>query len=158
MRIQTDIAIIGAGPAGTMAALSLAKLGLQSSLFDKAVFPRDKICGDALSGKVVEVFRKLDPGLVDRIAADPAHLGSWGVNFVAPNTNNLRVPFRKDYDTSGEAQGFIAKRVDFDNLLVNEVKRTNLCDLHEGIALTDFSRKDDQWVLRDKSNDTEVRA
>ncbi|HHG85370.1 MAG TPA: FAD-binding protein, partial [Bacteroidetes bacterium] len=46
--LQTEVCIIGAGPGGTTAALALAKRGIPSLLVDRAVFPRDKICGDAL--------------------------------------------------------------------------------------------------------------
>ena len=45
-----DVIIVGAGPAGTTAALYAHRLELKCILLDKAVFPRDKICGDALSG------------------------------------------------------------------------------------------------------------
>ena len=48
-----DVIIVGAGPAGSAAALYAHRLGLNCILLDKAVFPRDKICGDALSGKSV---------------------------------------------------------------------------------------------------------
>ena len=55
-----DVIIVGAGPAGTSAALYAHRLGLNCILLDKAVFPRDKICGDALSGKSVRIMRELD--------------------------------------------------------------------------------------------------
>lgn len=157
--IKTDVCIIGAGPGGATAALSLAKLGIPCLLVDKAVFPRDKICGDALSGKVVEVFRKLDPSLVDRIAAEETHLGSWGVTFVAPNTNSLRVPFRKSFDKdTEEAPGFIAKRLDFDNFLLEECRRYPSIEIMEGTALTNFKREDDRWYLSDKAGEVNISA
>ena len=43
-----DVLIIGAGPAGSAAARSLALRGLKVVLADRASFPRDKVCGDAL--------------------------------------------------------------------------------------------------------------
>ena len=55
-----DVIIVGAGPAGSTAALYAHKLGLNCILLDKAVFPRDKICGDALSGKSVRLMRELN--------------------------------------------------------------------------------------------------
>jgi flavin-dependent dehydrogenase len=58
--IQTDICVLGAGPGGVAAALKLAKLGIPCTLIDKAIFPRDKICGDAISGKVVYAFNRID--------------------------------------------------------------------------------------------------
>ena len=55
-----DVIIVGAGPSGTSAALYANRLGLKAILLDKSSFPRDKICGDALSGKTVRVLRDLD--------------------------------------------------------------------------------------------------
>ena len=55
-----DAIIIGGGPAGASAALYAHKYGLKTIILDKAIFPRDKICGDALSGKTVRYLRELD--------------------------------------------------------------------------------------------------
>lgn len=46
---RVDVAIVGAGPAGAATALFLSGRGLQVLLLDRAVFPRDKVCGEALS-------------------------------------------------------------------------------------------------------------
>jgi hypothetical protein len=40
-----DVCIVGAGPAGATCSYYLAKAGLKVILFDKAHFPRDKVCG-----------------------------------------------------------------------------------------------------------------
>src|SRR5688572_26320535 len=117
--IYTDVLITGAGPAGASAALFLAKKGIACVVADKMKFPRDKICGDALSGKVVEVLNKLNPLLVDELKHNDNFLGSWGVTFVAPNGEALRVPF-KTKKGNNTAPGFIAKRLDFDNWLVEK--------------------------------------
>ena len=44
-----DVAIAGAGPAGSLAALMLARAGLRVRLFDRSKFPRHKLCGDTLN-------------------------------------------------------------------------------------------------------------
>ncbi len=44
-----DVIIIGAGPAGSCAACTAAQTGLQVLLLDKAVFPRNKVCGCCLA-------------------------------------------------------------------------------------------------------------
>ena len=54
-----DVVIVGGGPAGTTAALYANRLGLNTIIVDKSIWPRDKICGDALSGKVVDVLKDL---------------------------------------------------------------------------------------------------
>ena len=44
-----DVVVVGAGPAGTAAAIHLARAGRDVLLVDKATFPRDKCCGDGLT-------------------------------------------------------------------------------------------------------------
>ena len=50
-----DVVIIGAGPSGSNAAISYKKLNpdLKIALVDKAIFPRDKSCGDAFGPGVI---------------------------------------------------------------------------------------------------------
>lgn len=151
------IAIIGAGPGGAATALFLAQKGIKSIVLDKATFPRDKICGDALSGKVVEVLNRYDPNMVDQLAEKPTHLPCWGVTFVAPNREALPIPFKLDYggETQTErAPGFIAKRLDFDNFLIEEVRRRDEIDLREGVTLKTFSKTDKGYRLETDTGDT----
>src|SRR5262245_66319580 len=46
---MVDVLIAGAGPAGSLAALRLARAGARVLLVDRARFPRDKLCGDTLN-------------------------------------------------------------------------------------------------------------
>lgn len=65
-----DVIIVGAGPSGTSCALTLRKAGLKVALIDKAEFPRDKVCGDAIPGRAVKLLAELDPKF---LAAFPPH-------------------------------------------------------------------------------------
>ncbi|MGH9149194.1 MAG: FAD-dependent oxidoreductase, partial [Acidimicrobiales bacterium] len=47
--ITADVAVVGGGPAGAAAAISLARAGRDVVLLDRARFPRDKSCGDGLT-------------------------------------------------------------------------------------------------------------
>ncbi len=51
-----DVAVIGAGPAGSAAAYFLARGGLHVILLDKFDFPRDKTCGDGLTPRALSVL------------------------------------------------------------------------------------------------------
>jgi flavin-dependent dehydrogenase len=52
-----DVAIAGAGPAGAFAATILARAGLRVRVFDRARFPRHKLCGDTLNPGALTVLR-----------------------------------------------------------------------------------------------------
>lgn len=56
---QTDVAIIGAGPAGSTLAALLARRGVRVALFDRDLFPRDKLCGEFLSYDALPVLAPL---------------------------------------------------------------------------------------------------
>src|SRR5262245_28986553 len=46
---EFDVAIVGAGPAGSSTAITLVRQGFSVALIDRAIFPRDKLCGDFLN-------------------------------------------------------------------------------------------------------------
>jgi geranylgeranyl reductase family protein len=62
-----DVVVVGAGPAGSAAAICLARAGRRVLLLDRARFPRDKVCGDALIPDALRCLAKL--GLVDEVRA-----------------------------------------------------------------------------------------
>ena len=58
-RPRFDAVVVGAGPAGSVAALALARGGARVALADKASFPRDKACGDLVGPRGVQVLADL---------------------------------------------------------------------------------------------------
>ena len=56
---DVDLLILGAGPAGTSAAIRARQRGLSVLIADKAAFPRDKICGDGLTTNALRYLRLL---------------------------------------------------------------------------------------------------
>jgi flavin-dependent dehydrogenase len=62
-----DVAIVGAGPAGSSAAIALARRGVRVALFEAHSFPHDKLCGEFLSPECGDLVGALD--LCDRIQA-----------------------------------------------------------------------------------------
>lgn len=147
--MSNEIAIIGGGPGGVAAALALAKAGVPCTLLEKATFPRDKVCGDAISGKVVATLNRIDPSIMARFDGHPAQVGSWGVSFVAPNRKVLRVPFQREYDSTRDTPpGYISKRIDFDHFLWQEAQHHPLITAVEGYAVDQLLRTGEHWIIR----------
>jgi menaquinone-9 beta-reductase len=61
-RPNVDAVVVGAGPAGSVAALVLAQAGVRVRLIDRATFPRDKLCGDTLNPGSLSILDRLSRG------------------------------------------------------------------------------------------------
>jgi geranylgeranyl reductase family protein len=88
-----DVLVVGAGPAGSIAALVLARAGASVALLDKAQFPRDKACGDFIGPRGLQVLTDLGlpvpPGLD---VGDMAVVGPTGRRVVLPCFNGVTYP------------------------------------------------------------------
>ena len=70
---ETDVLVVGAGPAGSAAAAWLARAGVDVVLADAATYPRDKTCGDGLTPRAVHELSRL--GLEDWLRAHTVNQG-----------------------------------------------------------------------------------
>lgn len=158
--LTTDICIVGAGPGGAGTALKLSYLGISSVLIDKATFPRDKICGDAISGKVTTLLNRLDPDILGRFhAMTSQQVDVWGIKFAAPNGQDIDVPFSTNFNKEVDtAPGYVSRRVDFDNFLIDEVNRRDNIDFRDNTEIAEYERTDDGWLIKDKSGDLTIKC
>ena len=65
MEVKVDVAILGAGPAGSTLGALLASRGASVALIDRGTFPRDKVCGEFLSYDALPLMERL--GISDEI-------------------------------------------------------------------------------------------
>jgi geranylgeranyl reductase family protein len=72
--LDTDVLVVGAGPAGSSAAAWAARSGLDVMLVDAEVFPRDKPCGDGLTPRAIAELHEL--GLEDWLGG---RVTNWGL-------------------------------------------------------------------------------
>jgi len=147
--ISTPVFIAGAGPAGASAALKLNSLGIPCTIIDKATFPRDKICGDALSGKVMLNLSRIHPHLIEHFYNSAWKEGSWGIKFIAPNGRSIAIPFlNKEEGGSGIAPGFVVKRLDFDNFLAEQLREAPLVKFMESCTMELAVRENGGFAIR----------
>lgn len=86
--VSCDVLVVGAGPAGSACARTLAAAGREVLLVDQHDFPRDKVCGDGLIPDANAALRRL--GVYDEVMAlaQPAR----HVRCVAPRGGFVDVP------------------------------------------------------------------
>jgi flavin-dependent dehydrogenase len=103
-----DAVVVGAGPAGSIAALVLARAGARVALADKASFPRDKACGDLVGPRGVQLLAELGVHVPD------AGQGS-DLLAVGPSGRASRLPAFPGRDYAGH--GVVVPRLVFDDAL-----------------------------------------
>lgn len=117
---QVDAVVVGAGPAGCAAAISLARAGREVLLLDKAAFPRDKTCGDLIGVRALAWARTL--GISEETVAPYARLDGVMVTAderlldLTPTTRWGRLPLRN-------SDARVIPRMVFDQALVEAAER-----------------------------------
>jgi geranylgeranyl reductase family protein len=121
-KLDTKVIIIGAGPAGAGTSIYLTQAGIPHVIIEKETFPRDKVCGDACSGKTAFVLRKANPAWLQEIFAQGENfMPSYGIVFVAPNGKSLNIPYNPNRVPGEQAPGFTTPRMVFDNFLFEKL-------------------------------------
>jgi geranylgeranyl reductase family protein len=103
-----DVLVVGAGPAGSIAALVLARGGARVALVDKASFPRDKACGDLVGPRGVQLLHDLGVTVPDII-----RVGDMVV--VGPTGRRVNLPCFPGQTYPDHA--WAVRRVEFDAVL-----------------------------------------
>src|ERR1041385_5532715 len=114
---EYDAIVVGAGPGGSAAAISLAQAGWRVLLLDKATFPRDKVCGDMVSPRSQRVLRELGClQAVERLCSNRVASGVFyldGEQFMAAQVP--RIEGLTNY-------GYVIPRLVFDEIIFRQAQ------------------------------------
>jgi geranylgeranyl reductase family protein len=125
--ITTDVAVVGGGPGGVAAAITLARAGRRVVLVDRARFPRDKCCGDGLTAGALRRYEAL--GLT------PDSVPSWevvhDVMVRSPSGRTVDFPLPRD----AGIYAAVAPRVELDAAFLDVARHAGV-EVHEGCAVT----------------------
>ena len=134
-----DVIIIGAGPSGSGAALYAHRHGLNALVLEKDKFPRDKICGDAISGKSMTILKDLN--LLEEACKLPSAIVD-SITFSSPDHLDVNIKFFQE-ENRQLPSGLVMRREVFDNFLFNKVKEVNP-NVIENFSVTDLLIEDDK--------------
>jgi menaquinone-9 beta-reductase len=151
-----DIIIIGAGPAGLTAAIFLKDSGLKIALVDKSATPGEKVCGDALSGSVMSVLRRMPGDIYTKFLEFPNKMPSNGIRFYSPDHHFLDVPFIMNKDNTAASAGYLCKRKDFDRFLSEQIREEPAITHFMGFKVSDIEADADGITVSDGNR--ELRA
>jgi menaquinone-9 beta-reductase len=107
---DVDVAVVGAGPAGSIAAYAAARRGFRVALIERSTFPRDKTCGDGIGPGAVRVLRDLG---LDGVLAGRRRVASVTVFGPTGERSENPVPVIPGKSTDV----FVVPRVEFDEHL-----------------------------------------
>lgn len=131
-----DVIVVGGGPAGSAAAIELARHGRDVVLVDKAAFPRDKCCGDGLTTLALRELESL--GL------RPDEVEDWytvdGAWLRSPSGQEFEVPL----PTTG-LYAAVCPRRELDAAIL-DMARTAGADVRQSTAVTTVTHRSDRVV------------
>jgi len=138
-----DVLIVGAGPSGSNTAISYKNLNpdLKVGIIDKAVFPRDKSCGDAIGPGVINALKRFnnehildnEPEVISTSLFGPDNIGIQ--NYI-PKVKN------KD-----DSVVYVIPRYELDNRIFNIAKDLNVTSL-EDTRYINYKNIEDEQVLK----------
>src|SRR3989344_4789837 len=132
---EFDVIVVGGGPGGSTTAAFLARNGARVLLLDKASFPRDKTCGDAIGRRCEAIMKELGiPHEVEKVG----HAKIFGVTFSSPNGSvaEIAIPEGRASDHS-----YCARREVFDDILFQFAKRQGNVRTIEQFMATDVLKE-----------------
>jgi menaquinone-9 beta-reductase len=137
---EFDVAIVGAGPAGSSTAITLVRHGFSVALIDRAIFPRDKLCGDFLNPINWPLLKELS--VVEEILACP-HEKITTFRITAANGADAISLLPAQV---GQSFGVGLKRLYLDQTLLKRAERLG-ASVQQGVKVTGVEADSHGWRL-----------
>jgi menaquinone-9 beta-reductase len=150
--LDADVAVVGAGPAGSATALFAARRGQRVIIVDKQLFPRDKPCGEGLMPSGRPPLREL--GLEDMVIREGAP-PLEGIAIGLPHRPAAKVAFPPH---RGLSSGLGIRRLEFDARLAEMLGRESRIRFCQEVDAKDVRRNDDGLALQTSAGDIRTRS
>jgi geranylgeranyl reductase family protein len=125
---DSDVIVVGAGPAGSATACYLARAGIDVLVLEKATFPREKVCGDGLTPRGVKALVRMGVP----IGEQDGWVRNKGLRVIGGGVR-LELPWPELSSYPG--YGLVRSRLDFDETLARTAQQAG-ARLLEGVTVT----------------------
>ena len=134
-----DVAIVGAGPAGSVCAAFCAAAGLRVALIDREKFPREKVCGDCINPACLPVLHQL--GLHEQIEGLP-HSVANAVDFITTRGRTVRANF-----SGHHSRMLTIKRSVLDGCILDRARELGVLFSEEATVVGLHQARDHNWKI-----------
>ena len=138
-----DVLIVGAGPSGANTAISYKNLNpdLKVGIIDKAIFPRDKSCGDAIGPGVINALKRFNNEHI--LEGEPEVIST---SLFGPDNIGIQnyIPKVKNKDDSVV---YVIPRYELDNRIFDIAKNLNVHSF-EGVRYLNYEQTEDENILK----------
>ncbi len=136
-----DVAVVGAGPAGSSSAISLARRGYSVILLDKSSFPREKLCGDFLNPANWPLFEQL--GVADELLSlEHEEVTVFRISAYAGEEATIDFPVQ----AGRRLFGIGLRRFYLDNLLLKLAEKEGVV-VKQGCRVRGITREAEGWSI-----------
>ena len=151
------MAIIGAGPSGSTCAWYLSQEKVEGRdikvvMLDKQVFPRDKICGNAVTTLAQKHLKRM--GVIKELQEENKCHWAQNGGFVSPSGYSFIGNSAKELERGDEGAVVAIKRIDMDDKMVKAAVKAG-AELRESTTVVDASFDADSGLWKVKSVDGE---
>ncbi len=135
-----QVAVVGAGPAGSTAAICFKKGGAQVALIDKAHFPRDKVCGDGISLKTFRLLKEMG------FSEQELFRDGYRISEISVFSPDGSVLHSGSATAGAKTETGCVPRKEFDHILFRRAKKT-VDNVYEQYRVVGLEKQDNGYIL-----------
>jgi menaquinone-9 beta-reductase len=152
-----DVIVVGGGPAGSTMAWSLARRGVRVAVIERAIFPREKVCGDFVEPAGLRILEAM--GVREALqASSPLPITSTRIYFGPRLGFRGAIPYYQA-EHGLPPHGFVVPRHILDHHLLERARAVS-AKVYDGCAARGI-RREDGWIhvdVRGRESDFSLRS
>jgi menaquinone-9 beta-reductase len=144
---RVAVCIIGAGPAGSAASLTLSRKGISHLVIEADQFPRNKPCGDILTSGAVRALGRLEPTVLEELGSRGLLNPIWHTSTYGPGGRKISIAFRPLEKGTQKPGCYAVNRWDLDEAMYRRISAWPEAEVWTGVRAQKISYTPDGILL-----------